>query len=183
MPAATNNNTVDTNYFIITAAAVLLTWILHEFAHWTAGTLLGYDMVMTLNTGYSLTSAEEGHNQIIDAAGPAITLLQALSIFMLMRRYPNKLLYGFLFACLYCRLLATAMSLLNLNDEARISKFFGIGTFTLPLIISAILLLLVYKTSQQYGFNKKFNLINTGLVMLFSSIIILADQFFHIQLL
>ena len=183
MSAVTRDNTIDINYFFITGAAVLLTWELHEFAHWPAGTMLGYDMVMTLNTGYSLSAVKDWHSQLISAAGPIVTLLEATFVFLIMRRYDLKLLYSFLFTCLYCRFFATLISVRKLNDEARISKFLGIGTFTLPLIMSAILFFLVYKISRQYYFDKKFNLINLGLVILFSSIIILTDQFFRLRLL
>ena len=183
MRSAINNKSVDFNYFLITGVAVLLTWELHEFAHWVAGTLLGYNMIMTLNTGYSLEGAYESHYQIISAAGPIITLLQAVIVFLIMR-YRNIIwLYPFLFTCFYCRLFASLMSFINLNDEARISNYLGIGTFTLPVIISVILFYLVYLTSRQYGFSKKFNVINLALVILYSSLIILADQFFHIRLL
>lgn len=183
MSIATKNNTFNLNYFFVALIAVLLTWEVHEFAHWAMGTILGYDMVMTMNTAYATSDAKEGHQQVISAAGPVITLIEAILIFLLMRRNNNKLLYSFLFTCLYCRLLATFISIWNLNDEARVSKYLGVGNFTLPLMMSAILFFLVYKISRQYGFGKKFNFINLGLVMLFSSIIILSDQFFHLRLL
>lgn len=183
MSFATKNNTTGISYVLITALAVLLTWELHELAHWTVGTGLGYNMVMTLNTGYSLESVTEVHYQLISAVGPIVTLLQAILIFLVMRRRNVRALYPFLFSCFYCRLFAAVISFLKLNDEARISKYLGIGTFTLPLIVSAILFFLVYRTSRRYGFSLKFNVINLGLVIFFSSVIILSDQFFHIRLL
>lgn len=74
------------------------------------------------------------------------------------------------------------MSFINPNDEARISKTAGIGAATLPILVVALLFYLVYKTSKQYGFSKKFNWVNFGLVILFSSIIILTDQAFTIRI-
>jgi hypothetical protein len=174
---------ITITYVVVTALAVFVTWEIHEFAHWLTGRLLGYDTAMTLNTGYSLQSVKISDAQIISGAGPVITLAEAVLVFVLMRRGNGRWLYPFLAACFYCRLLATVVSLLHPNDEARISKYLGIGTFTLPLMVSAFLFFLVYKTSVQCGLDKKFNAITFVLVIVFSSIIILSDQFLHIRLL
>jgi len=177
-------NRVDTKYLLVTGLAVALSWTIHEFAHWSAGTFLGYDMAMTLNKVFPVNGqySSSSHYQIISAAGPLLTLAEAIVIFVIMRRMEIKLLYPFLFTCLYMRFFATIISFRNPNDEARISKSLGLGTFTLPIIMTAILLLLVYKVSLQYGFDIKFNIINLGLIIFFSSFIILADQFFHVRL-
>jgi hypothetical protein len=81
------------------------------------------------------------------------------------------------------RLFATVISFRHLNDEARISNSLAVGTFTLPISVTAVLLFLVYKTSVNHKFTFRFNLITLGLVIFFSSVIIMADQFLHIRLL
>jgi hypothetical protein len=80
------------------------------------------------------------------------------------------------------RLLATIISLLNPNDEARISQSLGFGTCTLPLLVTAFLFVLLYKTAARYGFSKKFNGSALLLIMLFSSLIVLSDQFLKLRL-
>jgi hypothetical protein len=67
------------------------------------------------------------------------------------------------------------LNIINPNDEGRISKALGLGTFTLPVIMCAI-------PSLLYGLKRKFILITLGFVMFFSSIIILTDQYLHIRL-
>lgn len=121
--------------------------------------------------------------QIVSAAGPVFTLLQAIFIFILMKYRHRKLLYPFLFICFYMRFFAMIISVINPNDETRISKWLGIGIFTFPVIMSASIFLLLYYISKQYGFDMKFNLITLGLVIFFSSVIILSDQYFQIRLL
>ena len=81
------------------------------------------------------------------------------------------------------RLFATIISFRNPNDEARISTAIGIGKFTLPIIMTCILFLLLYKISIKYRFDTKFNLANLGLIILFSSLIILTDMYFNVRLL
>lgn len=174
---------IDTKYVMVFGIAVFFSWIFHEFAHWAVGEYLGYKMRMTLNSSYPVYGeySKDLHYQIISAAGPVFTLCEAILVFILMMRKKLLLLYPFIFSCFYMRLFATIISILNPNDEARISYAIGIGKFTLPLIMTGILFLLVHKISTVYKFDNKFNLANLGLVILFSSIIILTDMCFKIK--
>ena len=176
---------ITRKYFIVFAIAVLLSWSLHEFAHWTMGEFLGYKMRMTLNTSFPLSRSYSSDLDylLISAAGPIITLLEAILIFILMIQRRRLLLYPFLFTCIYMRLFATIISFRNPNDEARISSTIGMGKFTMPVIMTTILSLLIIKVSQRYQLSFGFNLISTGLVILFSSMIILADMYFKIYIL
>ena len=185
MTISPQDNKVDSKYIIITGIAVLLSWIFHEFAHFFAGRLLGYDMAMSFNKSYPLSGQYSSDTDylIVSVAGPILTLLEGIIIFFIMRYRKIYLLYPFLFTCFYMRLLATLISFLNPNDEARISKAIGWGTFTLPMAVTLFLFYLIYHISRQYRFDKKFNLINLGLVIFFSSIIILADQFYQLRIL
>ncbi|NOT50383.1 MAG: hypothetical protein HOP10_03795 [Chitinophagaceae bacterium] len=178
-------NKISNKYVTITAIAVFSSWVLHEFSHWATGTALGYKMGMSLNKTFLANGSfnSSADYQLVSSAGPAFTILQALLIFLLMKKYRNYLLYPFLLTCFYMRLFATVISFRRYNDEARISDFFGIGAFTLPVIVSVLLFLLVFKTSKDYGFSLRFNLTTLVLVILFSTIIILTDQFLHVRLL
>jgi len=175
---------INNQYIAIFAIAVFLSWTLHELAHWIVGECLGYTMGMTLNSGFPLSGqyAQNWHYQLISAGGPIFTLCEAILIFILMTKRKRILLYPFIFTCFYLRLLATIISFRNPNDEARISYALGIGKFTLPIISTIILFTLVYKISKSYGLSTKFNWANLGLVILFSSIIILTDMYFKIRL-
>ena len=176
---------IDKTYILVFVIAVFLSWIAHELAHWITGEYLGYKMAMTLNSAYPLSgfSSKDSHYQIISAAGPIFTLIEAAFIYVLMLCKKRVHLYPILFTCFYLRLLATILSFKKPNDEARISIAVGFGKFTLPLLMTAILFLLVVKISKIYKFELKFNLVNLGLVILFSSIIILADMYFKVRLL
>ena len=175
---------IDTKYIWIFIFAVLFSWIFHELAHLITGEILGYNMKMTLNSTYPAAGKHSSdlHYHVISAAGPLFTLCEAIVVFILMYWRNRVLLYPFLFTCFYIRFLAMAISLFNPNDEARISTAMGIGKFTLPIIVSGTLFYMVYKISSRYGLSKKFNLVNLGLAILFSSVIILTDMFFHINL-
>ena len=175
---------IDKKYIAVIAIAVFFTWILHELAHWIAGGYLGYNMSMTLNATYPTNEkySNDFHYQIISSAGSIFTLSEAFVVYILMIQKRRKLLYPFLFACFYMRLLASVISLWNSNDEARVSSALGIGKFTLPIIITMILFVLVFKTSKAYKFGTRFNLANLALTIMFSSIIIVSDMYFKIRL-
>lgn len=177
---------ITLRYSMVILVAVTVTWIVHEFAHWLTGELLGYQTIMRLNG----TSAIEPQNPtawhkiIISVSGPVVTLLQGSVVFIyLISRKWNKYLYPFLFTAFYMRSLAGLMNFINLNDEGRISAFLKIGTFTLPIIMSGLLFLMVYSVSENHNLKWKFQLSTTLIVMVWSSILILSDQFLGIRIL
>lgn len=176
---------ITLTYILAIICAVLFTWLIHEFAHWLAGTLLGYESIMKLNS-VSYAESEnptEIHKMIVSAAGPIITILQAIFAFFLLKSQWNKYIYTVLFTAFYMRFVAGLLNIIHLNDEGRISVFLGIGAFTLPIIVSGFLFYLVYVISRKYKLNWKFQLATYLGVMFVSSILILSDQFFRIRIL
>lgn len=174
------------NYVLASFGAVLFTWLFHEFTHWVTSESLGYDSMMRLNSVSPLDPKKvtEWHAVYISASGPIFTILQAVVVYLFLRtKNWNKLIYPLLFTPLYMRALAGAMNFINANDEGRIGQFFGIGLYTLSIIVSLILFVLVYKISKKYELNWKFNVATTLLIMLFSSILIMSDQFLGIRIL
>jgi hypothetical protein len=172
-------------YVLATLVAVIFTWILHEFSHWTAGELLGNDMVMTLNGCYPKSGQylENRHATIVSAAGPIVTLIQAIVFYFLLKVKSEKLLFPFLLTCLYMRFLAGVMNFINPNDEGRISTDLGLGLFTLSILMVGVLFYLTYAASKAKGFRVKFVVSTILLIMLFSSVIILSDQALGVKIL
>ncbi len=173
-------------YLLAAALVVLLTWLIHEFAHWLTSEFFGYETRMTLNKTGAIQgpSPTEAHHLIISAAGPIITLVQAvIAFFLLKNRSWNKYVYLILFTAFYMRFLAGLMNLINLNDEGRISSSLGIGTYTLPIIVSGFLFYLVYTASKKHGLRWPFQLATTLAIMVFSSALILLDQAYGVRIL
>jgi hypothetical protein len=177
---------VSFNYFLAVLAVVLITWFIHEFAHWVAYRSFGFEAFMSFNKagvrGNALPSITQ--QMIGTAAGPIITLLQAIIAYMILNKKGwNKYIYPLLFTAFYMRFLAGIMNVISPNDEGVISQHFGLGLFTISILISAILFWMVFKTSKKYQLTAKFHLFTTLLVMFFSSLLILTDQFFRLELL
>jgi len=124
-----------------------VTYLLHEGGHWLAGEMLGYDMWVNINSA-GLARGEysaDWHRELVSAAGPLVTLLQAIIAFMLVRKRKTIIAFAFLFAALMMRFVAMVVSLNNPNDEARVSEWLGLGTWSLYIIVVAILLGLTLK--------------------------------------
>ncbi len=125
------------------------TFAVHEFFHWIAGIALGYEMVITPNRVFSTTSTSFVDRQIISFSGPFITYIQAFIGYLLVRNRQSLIGFAMLYMAFFMRFLAALISLLNPNDEARISQDLGIGLWTLPTIIIALLFLLVFFASRR----------------------------------
>lgn len=166
-------------YVLAAALAVLMTSLLHEFAHWVTGELLGNQMSMNLNAAFPVSGdyLQPWHAHIVTAAGPLFTVLQGFLIYLLMQKYKNKLLYLFLFTPLIMRALALFMNFLTPNDEGRISLTFGLGLLTVPILICSILFFLTWRISRQNGYSVKLNAVNTVLAIFFFSVLILSNQY------
>ncbi|WP_411894592.1 hypothetical protein [Winogradskyella sp. A2] len=180
-----NDQKITIKYILAGLLSVIFTWIIHEFAHWMTSELFGYDTIMRLN-GTSPIDGEyptKLHMAIISISAPIITVLQGLFVFIILKtRNWNKYLYPFLFTAFYMRLLAGLMNFINVNDEGRVSQYLGIGTFTLSIIVSGLLFYMVYRTSKKYALNSKFQLGTYLIIMIISSVLIIADMFYEIRL-
>ena len=136
-------NLIYIPYFIV---AVLLGFIIHEAAHYAMGTALGYEMFVSINKaglargGYTT----DLHAQLVSIAGPLITIITAIIALWLIYARNLKAVFPYLFFALMMRVMAAGASIANPNDEARVSEWLGIGMWTLPVIVIAVLLIMTF---------------------------------------
>jgi hypothetical protein len=175
---------MNAKYVFITAVAVFAGFFFHELAHWATGVLLGNQMGMSLNAAYPVsgTYAKGWHDNVISAAGPLFTIVQAFVFYRVINKTGNRQWYPFLLMPLIMRLLAMGISFFNANDEARISESAGLGLFTIPLLVCMLLFLPVYSTCKKYKYPFKFNALTVVWMMLFIAALILSDQYFKIKI-
>lgn len=139
---------IGARFYATLAVAVVLTFIVHEAAHWMAGVGLGYEMQMRINGGVPIappgTAVTARDAFIISAAGPVATALQAILAFALIRTRGSLPAYAFLFVAWFMRFAAAFVSMFNPNDEARMSVQLGWNMWLLPGVVVSILLLLTW---------------------------------------
>lgn len=141
-------------------------------------------MRMTLNKVYPVNGfyRKDWHYTLVSATGPAVTLLQSLCLFLLIKKTHNRNLYPFLFASFYLELLSGVMNFSKANDLGRISQTFHLGLFTLPVIIITLHFILLYKTIRNENYSLKLTGRTLLLILLFSSIWILLNNRYHVVL-
>src|SRR5690554_5999307 len=107
--------------------AGFVTFAVHEGGHWLAALLLGHEAYFGLNSAGARGAVGAADHAIISAAGPAVTVIQALIALWLVQARASAAAWVFLFWAAFMRLMATVVSLFNPNDEARISDWLGWG--------------------------------------------------------
>ena len=135
--------------------AGFITFALHEAGHWLAASLLGYEAYFSLNSAGTRAVVTLADHAIISAAGPAVTVVQALVALALVQARGSAAAWVFLFWAAFMRFMATVISLFNPNDEARISEWLGWGMWTLPLIVTAGLFVLLAIGSRRLSVSWK----------------------------
>ena len=125
------------------------TFVVHEFFHWVAGTLLGYPMRITPNQVGPLTAMLPVHHTVMSAAGPLVTYVQAAVGYTLVRKRASLVGFAMVYMAFFMRLVAMGVSVFNPNDEARISRDLGLGLWTLPALVVGTLFILVYVCSRR----------------------------------
>ena len=136
-------------FYGLLLAAGLITFVVHEGAHWAMAQGLGYEGFFSLNRAGARGTVTPEHRLLITAAGPAATLLQGAIAWALVQARGSRLAWAFLFQAAFMRLMATVISLWNPNDEARIGAELGLGTWTLPLLVTLGLFLLLALGSRR----------------------------------
>ncbi len=165
-------------FYGVLMLAVIMTTAVHETAHWGAGTVLGHEMAMSFNQAHALVGATVSARDsiLITAAGPAITMLQALVAFVLIRGRGLRLAYPFLFAAGFMRFAAAFVSLFHPNDEARLSIDLLGGMWWLPAIVVIVLLALMWSASRRLGIGWKTNLACYLVSSVMTAAIVFGDQ-------
>lgn len=159
---------------------VIASFFFHELSHYLMGEALGYDMVMTMNTvnlADGQTYTHNWHRQLVSAGGPIFTIITAIIGFAVLSKKDHIYVYIILFIAFIQRFLAASASLMSPNDEARISDSLGIGTMTLPIIVSIGLFTLVYLAARKWNYSFKFSLISFFIISLSIAALVLTDQF------
>lgn len=173
---------INFSYVAVSFIAVFLTFFFHEGAHYIMGETLGYDMWMNLNSAGikdNGTYNKAWENQLVSAAGPIFTIIQAIIFYLLIKKSKNLNWYPFLFVTALMRFFAAVISAFIMsNDEARISEWLGIGKMTLPVIVSLFLIILISKTTIEQKISWKFNLVTFLLISINITVLVYINQYF-----
>lgn len=142
------NRLLTPSFYALLFGVGIGTFFIHELAHWLAGVALGHDMIASPNHVRSSSPMPVGHQIIVSAAGPLVTIAQGVIGFWLVKRRRSLAGFALIYMAFFMRLLACALSLFNPNDEARVSQLLGWGTITIPLVVVTGLFVLTFIASR-----------------------------------
>jgi len=161
------------------AVIAVASYLIHEAAHWLVGAALGYQMSYGINSvvpGSAMTATD---HILMSAAGPAVTILIALVAFVLVMRRQSLTAYAVLYFALFMRVIAAGVSVLNLNDEARISDMLGWGPWALPSAVIVVLLIPTVIASRHLRLSWKVNALAYVVSSLVASAVVGLDMVFR----
>ncbi|MCC2957741.1 hypothetical protein LK542_19155 [Massilia sp. IC2-477] len=165
------------SFFFWLVFVFFITNLIHESAHWLMGTALGLDMQFGLNIVRSRSPAEPWQKMLCDVAGPIVTIVQAVIAYLIVQRKASTLAFAFLYTAAFSRAVAGLVSFLHPNDEARVSMYFGLGKWTLPILVAGGLIVLVVKASRRLQLKWKDQLLCYVVASLAVSAIVGLDRF------
>jgi hypothetical protein len=158
-------------------AAFLISYLIHETAHWLMGAALGMDVQFRLNAVRYLSPTAPWQRALADAAGPLVTIAQALIAYLMVQRGASVRAFAFLYVAAFMRFAAGVVSVAYPNDEARLSLAAGLGKWTLPVVVAAGLVVLAYKGSRRLGLTWKDQVLCYLVASLAISAIVGLDRF------
>ena len=155
-----------------------LTYLFHEFGHWSVGELLGNKMLISLNNAAPLSGnyLHETDSLFVLIGGPAFTILQAIIFLIVIEKTKFFYAYPVVFFAGFIRFFSILFGGFNLQDEAKISAILNIGTYTVAVVVLLILLLIVWRSSYLLKLHPKAVGYFTVLSVISSLLVIATDK-------
>jgi hypothetical protein len=144
-------NVFGLRFYVTLFFVGVITYLLHELGHWGVGKFFGFEMNFRLNGVSTLSPVVPLSRALFDFGGPAVTLVQGFIAYAIVKRSGSQLAFAFGYQAAFMRVVASLISLVYLNDEARLSLYFGLPAWTLPVAISAVLVALAWAASKRLG--------------------------------
>jgi len=148
---------INWKVIILFIPIAFITYIFHEFGHWTFGELLGNDMTLSLNN-----SAPKSGNFINDShalwsaiGGPVFTIIQALLFLLITWKIKSIYTYSIVFFAVFSRFFSIVFGGLNLQDEARIASMLDMNKYLIAGIVLMILFLILWRCNRIMKLNMK----------------------------
>ena len=145
---------------LISIPIAFISYLFHEFGHWSIGEILGNKMAYRLNGAWPINgqyiNPQDG--LYVGIAGPAFSIFQALIALLFVEIFNSKYAFPFLFFPLFMRFFSIAFGGFNKQDEAGISNSLGIGTYAVAILVILISILIIWRGA--YKLKLKFKEIN-----------------------
>lgn len=152
-------NKIIVRLYLLLMPIAFISYLFHEFGHWTVGEILGNEMILSLNYCWPKAGhyINESHDLYVSIGGPAFTILLAMFSLLILEKYLTIYAYPVLFFQFVLRFFSLVFGGFSQQDEAGISRLTGIGTYTAGIIVLSILILIVIRASYKLKIDLKQN--------------------------
>lgn len=166
-------------YAGIVFIVVVISCLFHEFGHYITGTLLGNDMVMTLNKTYPQSGnyIELWHHPTVVGLGPIFSIIQAGgSLFLIYKFTSSEWLYAFIITPVTLRVWPYLVSPVMWQDEAFVSSNLGLSPWILTISTWFVLGALAWIGSKKMKVSTKFVFLTVLMVLIFFQIVLRTNN-------
>jgi hypothetical protein len=153
------NGKVDWKLILLFIPVAYVSYLFHEFGHWSVGEVLGNSMTYSLNNVSPQSGQYSNPDQAlwVTLGGPAFTVLLALMFLLVIRIYKVLWAYTFVFFQFFCRFFSLVFGVFSEQDEARASAIIGAGKYTIAITVVLLLFIMIWRGSQLLKLNFKSN--------------------------
>ncbi len=149
----------DFKILLLFLPVAYLSYLFHEFGHWTVGEVLGNEMVYRLNWVWPKSGHYIGmHDGLYTLiGGPAFTILQAIVFLLVIEKHKMMVAYPFVFFAFFMRFFSLAFGGFSKQDEAQISALLNTGAYTVAIVVLLALFLVLWRASHRLKFDLRMN--------------------------
>ncbi len=174
---------IDWKVIIAFIPIAFITYLFHEFGHWTFGELSGNDMIMSLNNSTPKNGQFINKSDALCSAigGPFFTILQGFIFLVLTWLTKSIYAYSVTFFAVFSRFFTIVFGDINLQDEARIAAMLDWNKYMVAAIVLTILFLILWRSSRIMKLNMKAIGYFTVLGVFAILIVIVINELFMIK--
>jgi hypothetical protein len=148
---------IDLKVIIAFIPVAFITYLFHEFGHWTFGELSGNAMMMSLNNctprnGIFIKDSDALWSAI---GGPLFTIIQAIIFLFFTWLTKSVYAYSFAFFAIFSRFFSLIFGGLDLQDEAGIARILEWNKYLVAGIVLTILILILVRCNKIMKLNLK----------------------------
>lgn len=148
---------IDWRVIVFILPIAFLTYVFHEFGHWTLGEALGNEMMMTLNSSYPRNGRFMDKTGELWSAigGPMFTIIQALLFMLITWKTKSIIGYTVVFFAAFSRFFSLVFGGLARQDEAGIARLLGVSEYLVASAVLAILFLILWRCHRMMKLDGK----------------------------
>jgi len=148
---------IDWKVIVSFIPITFMTYLFHEFGHWSLGEFLGNDMTLSLNnsTPQNGSFINESHALWSAIGGPLFTIIQGGLFLVITRKSKSIFAYAMVFMAVFTRFFSIVFGGIDRQDEARIATMLQINKYIIAASVLTILCLILWKSNRIMKLNLK----------------------------